>query len=98
MNAAFNEIDRHVLSGYGGACAIINDFDGMSQSCRYSDLFILSLKASLGLQRLGLVAGDRMILVLPTGLSGLYWIEAAKRLAIIYVCLPTNLPVQSVAD
>ena len=47
---------------------------------------------------MGLAAGDRIVLILPATLDGLYCIEAAKRLGIIYACIPPTLPAQSLAD
>ncbi len=47
---------------------------------------------------MGLVTGDRVVMILPTTLEGIYVIEACKRLGIIYACMPPSLPAQSLAD
>ena len=47
---------------------------------------------------MGLVTGDRIVMILPTTLEGIYVIEACKRLGIIYACVPSSLPAQSLAD
>ena len=47
---------------------------------------------------MGLVTGDRIVMILPTTLEAVYHIEAAKRLGIIYACMPASLPAQSLAD
>jgi len=61
-------------------------------------LLASSVQTSLALKNLKLAAGDRIILALSTRLPGIYWIEAAKRLGIIYTCVPANLPAQLLAD
>ena len=47
---------------------------------------------------MGLVTGDRIVLILPTTVEAVHYIEAAKRLGIIYACVPASLPAQSLAD
>jgi acyl-coenzyme A synthetase/AMP-(fatty) acid ligase len=37
-------------------------------------------------------------MILPATLKGVDYIEAAKRLGIIYACVPASLPAQSLAD
>ena len=63
-----------------------------SRRSTYQDLLASSVRAAGTLERLGLATGDRIILLLHVELPGACWIEAAKRLGIIYTCMPPNLP------
>ena len=56
------------------------------------------MNAARALESMGLVTGDRIVMILPTTLEGIYVIEACKRLGIIYACVPSSLPAQSLAD
>ena len=75
-----------------------NNTGECSRRATYRDLLQASAKAAHNLTRMGLVVGDRIVLILAPTLEGVYWIEAAKRLGIIYACVPSTLPAQSLAD
>lgn len=96
-NAAFNEVDRHVLAGHGEEPALIFEGDrwdmssnggrgGPVDSYRVSRkrLLLESAKCALALQALGLKAGDRIALNMPSIPAQIYWTEGAKRLGILY--------------
>ncbi|MEL7030391.1 MAG: AMP-binding protein, partial [Pseudomonadota bacterium] len=96
-NAAFNEVDRHVLDGHGDEAALIfegdrwnaasNDGRGGpidSYSVSRKQLLLESAKCALALSALGLKAGDRIALNMPSIPAQVYWTEAAKRLGVIY--------------
>lgn len=96
-NAAFNEVDRHVLSGHGDEIAFYYEGDrwdpaankgrgGPVQHASLSrrDLLIDSVIAAQALQDLGLVMGDRIAINMPSILQQIIWTEAAKRLGVIY--------------
>jgi acrylyl-CoA reductase (NADPH)/3-hydroxypropionyl-CoA dehydratase/3-hydroxypropionyl-CoA synthetase len=96
-NAAFNEVDRHVLSGHGDEAALIFEGDRWNMSSNEGrggpvdsftvsrkQLMLESVKCALALQGLGLKAGDRIALNMPNIPEQIYWTEAAKRLGIIY--------------
>ncbi|MEO1046531.1 MAG: AMP-binding protein [Pseudomonadota bacterium] len=96
-NAAFNEVDRHVLAGHGDETALIfegdrwdmarNDGRGGPVDCypvSRKQLLLESAKCALALKALGLKAGDRIALNMPSVPGQIYWTEAAKRLGIIY--------------
>lgn len=96
-NAAFNEVDRHVLAGHGAEIAYHFEGDrwdaaahgGKGGPVRHvaltrRALLLQSALAALALRRLGLKAGDRIALNMPNILEQIVWIEAAKRLAIVY--------------
>ena len=96
-NAAFNEIDRHVLDGHGDEVALIFEGDRWDMSSDGGrgaplDCFTVSrrtllletAKCAVALQALGLKAGDRIALNMPSIVPQIYWTEAAKRLGIVY--------------
>lgn len=96
-NAAFNEVDRHVLAGHGDEPALIfegdrwdmarNDGLGGPVDCypvSRKALLLESAKCALALKALGLKAGDRIALNMPSIPGQVFWTEAAKRLGIVY--------------
>jgi len=96
-NAAFNELDRHVLAGHGAEAAFIFEGDrwdlaaengrGAPVDCltvSRRQLLLEAAKCAVALQRLGLKAGDRIALNMPNIPAQLYWTEAAKRIGVIY--------------
>ncbi len=96
-NACFNEVDRHVLAGFGAEAAFLFEGDrwDMSQdngrgapvdahAISRKSLLLESAKCALALQALGLKAGDRIALNLPNIPAQLYWTEGAKRLGVVY--------------
>ena len=91
-NAAFNEIDRHVLAGHGDETALIFEGDRWDMAADGGrgaplDCFVVSrkrllletAKCALALEKLGLKAGDRIALNMPSIVPQIYWTEAAKR-------------------
>ena len=96
-NACFTEVDRHVLAGHGDEAALIFEGDrwdmaadggrGAPVDC-YSvsrkRLLLETAKCAIALDALGLKAGDRIALNMPSIPAQLYWTEAAKRRGIIY--------------
>ncbi|HYN61509.1 MAG TPA: AMP-binding protein [Rubrivivax sp.] len=96
-NACFNEVDRHVLSGFGAETAFFFEGDrwDMSQDggrgapvdtlvITRKALLLETAKCAIALRTLGLKAGDRIALNLPNIPAQLYWTEAAKRLGVVY--------------
>ena len=96
-NAAFNEVDRHVLAGCGNEAAMIFEGDrwdmaadggrGAPVDCypvSRKRLLLESAKCALALKTLGLNAGDRIALNMPNIVEQIYWTEAAKRMGIVY--------------
>ncbi len=96
-NACFNEVDRHVLLGYGDECALVFEGDRWDNSLNggrggpvteekvtRKRLLLEVVKAALVLTGLGLKQGDRIALNMPNILDQIYYTEAAKRLGIIY--------------
>ncbi len=96
-NACFNEVDRHVLMGYGDEVAYyfegdrwdssLNDGRGgpvVSFPVTRKRLLLEVIKATQVLTDLGLKRGDRIALNMPNIMEQIYYTEAAKRLGIIY--------------
>ena len=96
-NACFNEVDRHVLAGFGNEAAFLFEGDrwDMSQdggrgapveayAISRKKLLLETAKCALALQALGVKAGDRIALNLPNIPAQLYWTQAAKRLGVVY--------------
>jgi acrylyl-CoA reductase (NADPH) / 3-hydroxypropionyl-CoA dehydratase / 3-hydroxypropionyl-CoA synthetase len=96
-NACFNEVDRHVLAGFGDEAAFLFEGDrwDMSQDggrgapvdahvITRKELLLETAKCAIALRTLGLKAGDRIALNLPNIPAQLFWTEAAKRLGIVY--------------
>jgi len=99
-NAAFSEVDRHVLAGHGDETALIFEGDrwdmsagggrGAPVDCFHvsrKQLLLESAKCALALEALGLKAGDRIALNMPSIVPQVFWIEAAKRLGIVYTAV-----------
>ncbi len=96
-SAAFNEVDRHVLAGYGEEAALIFEGDRWnmasnggrggpvdSETVSRRKLLLESAKCALALKALGLRPGDRIALNMPNIPQQIYWTEGAKRLGIVY--------------
>ena len=99
-NAAFNEVDRHVLAGHGDEAALIFEGDrwdmasdggrGAPVDCfsvSRKRLLLETAKCAAALEALGLEAGDRIALNMPSIVPQIYWTEAAKRLGIVYTAV-----------
>ena len=99
-NAAFNEIDRHVLAGHGEEAALIFEGDRWDMAADGGrgapvDTFTVSrkrlllevAKCAVALEGLGLKPGDRIALNMPSVVPQIFWTEAAKRLGIVYTAV-----------
>jgi acrylyl-CoA reductase (NADPH)/3-hydroxypropionyl-CoA dehydratase/3-hydroxypropionyl-CoA synthetase len=96
-NAAFNEVDRHVLAGRGLETALIFEGDRWDMSAdggrggpvdaypiSRKRLLLESAKCALALRALGLAPGDRIALNMPNIPEQIYWTEGAKRSGVVY--------------
>ncbi|WP_324608196.1 AMP-binding protein [Porphyrobacter sp. AAP60] len=99
-NAAFSELDRHVLAGYGDEAALVFEGDRWDMSALGGkgaplDCFTVSrkklllevAKCAVALEALGLKPGDRMALNMPSIVPQIYWTEAAKRMGVVYTAV-----------
>jgi acrylyl-CoA reductase (NADPH)/3-hydroxypropionyl-CoA dehydratase/3-hydroxypropionyl-CoA synthetase len=96
-NACFNEVDRHVLEGYGHEIAFFYEGDRWdvtknqgrggpvtAKKISRKKLLFEAAKCALVLENLGLNKGDRVCLNMPNIPEHIYFIEACKRKGIIY--------------
>jgi acrylyl-CoA reductase (NADPH)/3-hydroxypropionyl-CoA dehydratase/3-hydroxypropionyl-CoA synthetase len=96
-NACFNEVDRHVMLGYGDEVAYYFEGDRWDNSLNNGRggpvvqetitrrrLLVEVVKAAQVLRDLGLKKGDRIALNMPNIMPQIYYTEAAKRLGILY--------------
>lgn len=103
-NAAFNEVDVHILNGHGDELAYIEEADPLikgDQSCEVTrhELFVRSAAAAHMLSTTyGLKTGDRVLFFLPAGHDQIVWVEACKRLGVVYCCCNPGLPPEQIAD
>ncbi|MEA2245724.1 MAG: acrylyl-CoA reductase / 3-hydroxypropionyl-CoA dehydratase / 3-hydroxypropionyl-CoA, partial [Solirubrobacteraceae bacterium] len=106
-NAAFNEVDRHVLAGHGEEAAFIVEGDHWDEAAgaplvsfavSRARLLLETVKAALVLRSLGLRRGDRIALNLPNIIEQVYWSEAAKRLGIIYTPVFGGFSAKTLSD
>ncbi|MEL7518571.1 MAG: acetyl-coenzyme A synthetase N-terminal domain-containing protein, partial [Pseudomonadota bacterium] len=85
-NVAFNEVDRHVLAGHGEEAALIYEGDRWnmasdggrggpvdSETISRRKLLLESAKCALALEALGVAAGDRIALNMPSIPEQIYW-------------------------
>ncbi|KAA1058357.1 AMP-binding protein [Azospirillum argentinense] len=99
-NAAFNEVDRHVLSGHGSETAYWYEGDRWDAAANGGrggpvhhvtltrrELLVRSALAALALRGLGLRQGDRIALNMPNILDQIVWTEGAKRIGVIYTAV-----------
>ena len=96
-NACFAEVDVHVLTGHGDEAALIFEGDRWDMAAdegrgapvdtykvSRKKLLLETAKCAIALDGLGLKAGDRIALNMPSIPAQLFWTEAAKRRGIIY--------------
>ncbi|MFM7377555.1 MAG: AMP-binding protein, partial [Erythrobacter sp.] len=99
-NAAFSELDRHVLAGHGDEAALVFEGDRWDMSANAGkgapiDCFTVTrkqlllevAKCAVALEALGLKPGDRMALNMPSIVPQIYWTEAAKRMGVVYTAV-----------
>jgi acrylyl-CoA reductase (NADPH) / 3-hydroxypropionyl-CoA dehydratase / 3-hydroxypropionyl-CoA synthetase len=99
-NACFNEVDRHVLNGFGNEIAFYFEGDRWDQSknngqggpvvefsVTRKQLMLEVVKAAQVLKNLDLKKGDRIALNMPNIMEQIYYTEAAKRLGVIYTAV-----------
>lgn len=100
-NACMNEVDRHVIGGFGDETAYVCDLNRTAQSgpveqtLTRRQLLVECTVASMVLQRepLNLKHGDRVLCFMSTKVEQLIWTEACKRIGAIYsACTPGLVP------
>jgi acrylyl-CoA reductase (NADPH)/3-hydroxypropionyl-CoA dehydratase/3-hydroxypropionyl-CoA synthetase len=96
-NACFNEVDRHVLAGHGDEVAFRFEGDRWDQSknggrggpvvseaVSRRDLLAEVVVRARVLRDLGVETGDRVAMNMPNVLEQVYYMEACKRLGVVY--------------
>lgn len=99
-NACFNEVDRHVINGFGDEVAF--HFEGDRWDAAKNNgkggpvtafnitrkaLLLEVAKCALALKSLGLKKGDRVCLNMPNIMEQIYYTEACKRLGVVYTAV-----------
>lgn len=103
-NAAFAEVDVHVLDGHGAEVACVEEADPAvrgdeaSQITRHELLERSAAFAHALRSEHGLVKGDRVVIFLPTCVAHVCWLQACKRAGIVYTCCSPGTPAEQIAD
>ena len=110
-NAAFNELDRHLLEGRGSKAAFQfegdrwdpakNDGRGgpvVEHRISYRELFLASVVRMEVLRGLGLKKGDRVAFNLPNIPEQVFYTEAAKRMGVIYTPVFGGFSAKTLSD
>lgn len=110
-NACFNEVDVHVMAGFGEEIAFIFEGDRwdpaleggrggpvVSRKVTRKQLLWEVAKCAQVLKDLGLKKGDCIALNMPNILEQIFFIEAAKRLGIIYTPVFGGFSAKTLSD
>ena len=101
-NAAFNEIDRHVLMGHGNSTALIGvtSNDGMHESLALHALLCESAAVARALiaDYCLVPEADRMAIYLQNDARAVAYIEAAKRAGVPYVAVASGTSSRALAS
>jgi acrylyl-CoA reductase (NADPH)/3-hydroxypropionyl-CoA dehydratase/3-hydroxypropionyl-CoA synthetase len=110
-NACFSEVDVHVIEGHGDEIAFIFEGDRWDPSLNQEkggpvvkievtrkQLLWEVVRYAQVLKNLGLKKGDRIILNMPNILEQIYFIEASKRLGIIFTPVFGGFSAKTLSD
>ncbi len=110
-NAAFNELDRHILQGRGSKTALIFEGDRWDpsknqgrggpvteQRFSYRELLFEVVVRARVLTNLGLQTGDRIALNMPNIPEQIFYILAAQRLGIVYTPVFGGFSAKTLSD
>lgn len=85
INASFNALDRHVLSGHGNRTALFFEGEpGDSRSYTYQELLAETMKAANALTKLGISSGDRVAIYMPMIPETIIAILACARIGAVH--------------
>ena len=85
LNASYNCIDRHVLSGNGEKVALVFESDdGYTEEISYKILLSKVCKLSNALMKMGHKKGDTAIIYMPMSIEGVISMQACARLGITH--------------
>jgi propionyl-CoA synthetase len=85
-NTCWNAVDRHVAAGNGNRTALIYDsaYTGSKRQFTYAQLQDEIARLAAGLQSLGVVKGDRVIIYMPNLPEALFGMLACARIGAIH--------------
>lgn len=85
-NTCYNSLDRHIIAGRGEQAALIYDspVSGRKLTYSYNQLFDKVTALAWGLQELGVVKGDRVIIYLPMIPEAAFAMLACARIGAIH--------------
>ena len=95
------QLDRHVIAGHGRETAFVFEPGGDAPPSRIGrrELLIHSVVAAVTLRDgLGLCAGRRVGIVLPSHPAAVVWISACKRLGLTFVAIAAGTSSDALAD
>ena len=95
------QLDRHVIAGHGRETAFVFEPGGDAPPSRIGrrELLIHSVVAAATLRDgLGLCAGRRVGIVLPSHPAAVVWISACKRLGLTFVAIAAGTSSDALAD
>jgi propionyl-CoA synthetase len=86
LNTSFNAVDRHVIAGKGEAPAVIYEspITGTRQTFTYRELLDQVSRTAGMLARLGVVAGDRVVIYMPMIPHTMFAMLACARLGAVH--------------
>ena len=98
-NAAFNELDRHVLGGIDGPAFLSETADHPPTSHSLREMLLQSTLAASALQdEFEIDSTSRLAMYMPNHPLAVVWIEAAKRLGVAYVAIAAGTVAPRLAD
>lgn len=110
-NAAFNCADRHVLEGHGHEIAFHQEdatwnpsgngglgAPATERSITRTEFCIAQSTAGLTLQNLGVKQGKTVVFAMPTTIEHVVWMEACKRLGVVYTAVAPGTTAQPIAE
>lgn len=85
LNVAYNCVDRHVEAGRGEKVALFFEGEpGDKQTITYAELQKRVAQAAHGLEKLGVVQGDRVVIYLPVIIETIVFTLACARIGAIH--------------
>ncbi|WP_213991737.1 AMP-binding protein [Sodalis sp. dw_96] len=97
-NLCYNAVDRHLPLRGGQTALIWCDRSGDEQQFSYADLHREVVAMAWILQRLGVTAGDRVLICLPVMPPALFAMLACARLGAIHVVVSAQLSAAALAE
>ena len=87
-NLAYNCLDHHVVSGRGGATALITENErGETRTFTYAELHVEAKRISAALRGLGIGKGDRIAIYMPTSAEAIALMLGAIRIGAVIIVI-----------